>query len=321
MKKLLLAGVLAALVIPMSAHAQDWPNRPIKLIVQFPPGGTTDIIARTMSEGLSKELGQPVVVENRPGATGAIGSDAVAKAPPDGYMIGMATVTTHAINPAVFTKLPYDVLRDLSPITRLVSVPNVMVVNPGLKVANMAQMTALAKTKTGQLTYGSPGPGSEANLMGELFNLTAQVKLTHIPYKGSAPALQDAIGGQIDAVFDNLPSSLPFIQSGRLQALAVASPKRLTILPDVPTFAEAGLTPVNDSSWFGLVAPGKTPPDIVNRIQAASVKVLALPEVRARIAQLGGEPVGNRPAEFTAQLRAELDKFKKLADSSGIKLD
>jgi tripartite-type tricarboxylate transporter receptor subunit TctC len=321
MKKILIAAALTAFSLPGLVSAQTWPNRPIRLIVPFSAGGTTDIIARVVSEGLTRELGQPVIVDNRPGATGAIGSDAVAKAAPDGYTIGMATVTTHAVNPAVFAKLPYDVMRDLSPITRLVSVPNVMVVRPSLQAATMVQLTALAKAQPGKITYGSPGTGSEANMMGELFNHTAQVKLNHIPYRGSAPALQDAMGGQIDVVFDNLPSSLPFVQTGKLQALAVASPKRLSILPDVPTFAEVGLTPVNDASWFGLVAPAKTPADIVNRIQVASAKVLMQPDVVERIAKLGGEPVANRPGEFAEQLRAELGKFKRLADSAGIKLD
>jgi tripartite-type tricarboxylate transporter receptor subunit TctC len=321
MKKFLLAVAVAAFALPFAATADTWPSRPIKLIVPFAPGGTTDIIARTMADRLTRELGQPVVVDNRAGASGAIGSDAVARAAPDGYTIGMATVTTHAVNPAVFSKLSYDVVRDLAPITRLVSVPNVMTVSPAAGVSTMAQMVAAAKAKPGKMSYGSPGRGSEANLMGELFNKSAQVSLLHVPYKGSAPALQDAMAGQIDVVFDNLPSSLPFIQGGKLRALAVASPKRIALLPDVPTFAEVGLAPVNDTSWFGMVAPAKTPLEIVNRIQAASAKVLAQPEVRATIEKLGGEPVGNKPEEFAAQLRSELDKFKRLADTSGIKLD
>jgi tripartite-type tricarboxylate transporter receptor subunit TctC len=324
MTKYLLPTLLAALTLFAASSqslAQTWPQKSIKIIVQFPPGGTTDIIARTMSSRLTQELGQTVVVENRPGASGAIGSDAVAKAAPDGYTLGMATVTTHAVNPAVFSKLPYDVMRDLAPITRLVAVPNVMTVSPNLQVTTMAQMVAIAKAKPGKVSYGSAGLGSEANLMGELFNVTAQVQLLHVPYKGSAPALQDAMGGQIDAVFDNLPSSLGFIQSGRLKALAVASSKRLAILPDVPTFAEVGLAPVNESSWFGLVAPAKTPADVINRIQAACAKILAMPDVRATLANLGGEPVGNSPDEFAEQLRSELAKFKRLADAAHIKLD
>ncbi|MGO4391176.1 Bug family tripartite tricarboxylate transporter substrate binding protein [Variovorax sp. M-6] len=321
MRKLLLSVAAAGLLAPLASLAQSWPTRPIKLIVPFAPGGTTDIIARTMADRLSRELGQPVVVDNRAGASGAIGSDAVAKAAPDGYTIGMATVTTHAVNPAVFGKLSYNVLRDLAPITRLVSVPNVMTVGPGAGVSSMPQLVAAARAKPEKLTYGSPGAGSEANLMGELFNQSAQVKLLHVPYKGSAPALQDAMAGQIDVVFDNLPSSLPFIQGGKLKAMAVAAPKRIALLPDVPTFAEAGLAPVNDTSWFGLVAPAKTPPEIVNRIQAASAKVLATADVRATIEKLGGEPVGNRPDEFAAELRGELAKFKQLADTSGIRLD
>ncbi len=315
------AGFASMATLPVSALAQTWPSRPIKIIVPFGPGGTTDIIARMMSDRLSVELGQPVVVDNRPGATGIIGSDAVAKAAPDGYTFGMATVTTHAINPGVFNKLPYDVLRDLAPVTRLVSVPNVMTVSPALNVSTVAQFVALAKAQPGKLSYGSAGQGSEANLMGELFNVTAGVKTLHVPYRGMAPALQDAMANQVNAAFDNLPSSLPFITSGKLVALAVAAPQRLVVLPDVPTFAEAGLTPVNDTSWFGLVAPAKTPADIVNRMQAASAKVLATPEVRTRIASLGGVAVGNSPDAFAAQLKGELDKFKKLADLAGIKLD
>ena len=324
MSKFIFATVVAtaACTVPTITTAQTWPSRPIKIIVQFSPGGTTDIIARTMSDRLSQQLGQPVIVDNRPGASGVIGSDAVAKAPPDGYTIGMATVTTHAINPAVFKKLPYDVMRDLAPITRLVSVPNVVAVNPALGVKSIQELIAFAKTKAaGEVTYGSSGLGSEHNLNGELFNQSAGVKLLHVPYKGSAPAIQDAMAGQINLVFDNLPSSLPFIESGKLRALAVAAPKRLAILPNVPTFAEAGLAPLNSTSWFGLIAPAKTPKEVIDRIHAASVKVLAHPDVRAAIAKLGGEPVGNRPEEFTAQIRADLDKFKRLADSSGIQLD
>ena len=317
----LISGFASLTAMPLTSLAQAWPARPIKLIVQFAPGGTTDIIARMMSDRLTVELGQPVVVENRPGATGIIGSDAVAKALPDGYTFGMATVTTHAINPGVFNKLPYDVLRDLAPVTRLVSVPNVMTVSPALNVGTVAQLVSLAKAQPGKLSYGSAGQGSEANLMGELFNVTAGVTMLHVPYRGMAPALQDAMAGQINAAFDNLPSSLPFITSGKLVALAVAAPQRLAVLPDVPTFAEAGLAPVNDTSWFGLVAPAKTPADIVNRMQAASVKVLAMPEVRTRVASLGAIAVGNSPEAFTAQLKAELEKFKKLADVAGIKLD
>ena len=321
MNKTTLAWLLSVLLFPSAGYAQTWPTRPIKLIVPFAAGGTTDIIARTMADKLTRELGQPVVVDNRAGASGAIGSDFVAKSAPDGYTIGMATVTTHAVNPAVFTKLSYNVLQDLAPITRLVSVPNVVTAGPAPKVKTMPELIALAKAKPGILTYGSPGPGSEANLMGELFNMSAQVKLMHIPYKGAAPALQDAMGGQIDVVFDNLPSSLPFIQSGKLIALAVASPKRLALLPEVPTFAEVGLASVNDTSWFGLVAPAKTPPEIINRIQQAAAKILAQPDTQATIEKLGGVGVGNTPAEFGSQLRAELEKFKKLANSSNIKLD
>jgi len=321
MKKLLLTLVTAMAVVPVIAHADTWPSRPIKLIVPFAPGGTTDLIARAMADRLTRELGQAVVVDNRAGASGAIGSDAVAKALPDGYTLGMATVTTHAVNPAVFSKLQYKVLRDLAPVTQLVSVPNVMTVSPNLGVTTMAQLLSNEKSRTGKLTYGSPGPGSEANLMGELFNQSAKTNILHVPYRGSGPALQDAMAGQIDAVFDNLPSSLPFIQSGKLRALAVAAPKRIPQLPDVPTFEEVGLKAVNDSSWFGLVAPAKTPVDIVHKLQEASAKVLAMPDMVTTLEKFAGVPVGSKPDAFKRLLEAELKKFEVLADTSGIKLE
>ena len=323
MRKLFLALALTATVLPSFAQSDAWPSRPVKLIVPFAPGGTTDLIARLLADRLSRELGQSVVVDNRTGASGAIGSDAVAKAAPDGYTIGMATVTTHAVNPAVFPKLQYDVLRDLAPVTQLVAVPNVMTVSSKLQVQSMAQFLSLARDrdKGANLTYGSPGAGSEANLMGELFKQSAQVGLLHVPYRGSAPALQDAIAGQIDAVFDNLPSSLPFIQAGSLKALAIAAPRRIPQLPDVPTFTEVGLKAVNDSSWFGLVAPGKTPPSIVAKLQVASSRVLATPEARTVLEKFAGVPVGSTPEEFRALVESELKKFRVLADTSGIKLE
>ena len=302
-------------VLPAVAQTAAWPTRPVKLIVPFAPGGTTDLIARAMADRLTRELGQPVVVDNRAGASGAIGSDAVAKAPADGYTIGMATVTTHAVNPAVFPKLTYNVLRDLAPVTQLVAVPNVLTVSPKLNVSTLAQLLAKAKESPAGLSYGSPGTGSEANLMGELFNVSAKTQLLHVPYRGAAPALQDAMAGQIALVFDNLPSSLPLVQTGKLNALAIAAPKRIPQLPDVPTFAEAGLPAVNDSSWFGFVAPAKTPPDIVNKLQAASAKVLGNPEMIALLDKFAGVPVGSTPQEFQSLLESELKKFKAVADN------
>ncbi|QHI97732.1 ABC transporter substrate-binding protein [Xylophilus rhododendri] len=323
MKKLLLGLALAAATAASPAWAQTdaWPARPIKLVVPFAPGGTTDLIARAMADRLTRELGQPVIVDNKAGASGAIGSDFVAKALPDGYTIGMATVTTHAVNPAVFPKLSYNVLRDLAPVTQLVSVPNVMTVSPNLGVSTMAQFLAREKEQSGKLTYGSPGPGSEANLMGELFNQSARTHILHVPYRGAGPALQDAMAGQIDAVFDNLPSSLPFIQTDKLRALAVAAPKRIPQLPAVPTFEEVGLKPVNDSSWFGLVAPAKTPAAIVDRLQAASARVLATPDMVATMEKFAGTGVGSRPEAFRALLESELKKFKTLADAGNIRLE
>ncbi|MCZ2499081.1 ABC transporter substrate-binding protein [Xylophilus sp. Kf1] len=318
---LALAAAAAVTALPALAQSDTWPTRPIKLVVPFAPGGTTDLIARAMADRLTRELGQPVVVDNKAGASGAIGSDFVAKSTPDGYTIGMATVTTHAVNPAVFPKLAYNVLRDLAPVTQLVSVPNVLTVSPRLGVSTMAEFLAREKDQSGKLTYGSPGPGSEANLMGELFNQAASAHLLHVPYRGAGPALQDAMAGQIDAVFDNLPSSLPFIQTDKLRALAVAAPRRIPQLPAVPTFEEVGLKPVNDSSWFGLVAPARTPADIVNKLQSASARVLASPDMVATMERFAGVGVGSRPEVFKALLERELKKFKALADAGNIRLE
>lgn len=317
-----LAALLAGCLLSAPALAADpWPNRPIRLIVPFPPGGTTDVLARTLAEPLARQLGQTVVVENRNGAAGRIGSEFVIRADPDGYTLGIATVSSHAVTPVVYSGISYDPVRDLAPITRLASVPNVLTVGPAVPAQDLASFVALLKDKPNTYTYGSAGAGSEANMMGELFKLSTGTQMMHVPYRGSSPALQDALGGQIAAVFDNLPSSLPFIRNGDLKALAVAYPTRLEALPDVPTFAEAGIPEVNDASWFGLVAPARTPPEIVDRIQQAVAQVLQMPQVRDKLAGFSAVPVGNRPEVFAAELRAEIDKQRATAQRAGITLN
>lgn len=308
-----------AAYLPMLATAQGaYPSKPIKLVVPFAPGGTTDIVARVVADKLGPLLGQPVVVDNRPGAGGSLGTDAIAKSAPDGYTLGVGTVSTLGINPAVFPKLPFDVERDLQPISNLASVPNVMSANPSTKAKTIQEFIALAKSQPGKLSYGTPGNGSLGHLMGEAFGHASQTQLLHVPYKGAGPALNDALAGQIDVLFDNLPSSLQYIQAGKLRALAVAAPKRLENFPDVPTFAEVGLHDVNGMAWFGVIAPAKTPEAIVTRLHGAIVKVLAMPEVAEKLKSLGAIPVGNSPAQFGQQIKTELEKSRRIVKSANI---
>lgn len=304
------------------AAAQSYPNKPIRLIVPFPPGGTTDIVARMIADPLGRELGQTVVVENRGGGGGAIGAAEVKNAAPDGYTLGVATVSTMAVNPACNPKLPYRSPEDFVPITNLASVPNVVVVNPGrISAQNMNDFVKLLKANPGKLSFGSSGTCGIGHMMGELFKVASGTFIVHIPYRGAGPALNDALAGQVEILFDNLPSSLPHIQSGKLRALAVAAPKRVDGLPNVPTFAELNMPSVNDSVWYGLLAPANTPSDIVQKIQAAAAKVLAQPEVRERLRQQGATAVGNTPQEFLKQIVSEKNKMIDLVKRQGIKLE
>jgi tripartite-type tricarboxylate transporter receptor subunit TctC len=317
------AAVLAlSAVLPSVVHAEDaYPSKPIRLIVPFPPGGTTDIVGRLFADRLGRELGQTVVVENRGGAGGSIGSGAVASAAPDGYTLGIATVSTHGINPAVYPSLPFDAEKDFTPISNLAAVPNIMTINPKVGVKDMAGFIKLAKAEPGKLTYASAGNGSVSHMMGELFKSASGTNLVHVPYRGVGPALNDVLAGQVDVMYDNLPSSLPHVQSGRLIALAVAAPERVKALPAVPTFAEVGLAPVNDASWFGLVGPAKLPKAVVDKLNAAVVKAEADPDVQARLAALGATPVGNSPDAFAKQISAEIAKNKRVAAEAQIKVD
>lgn len=326
MKAVIHAGAAACLAALGLAHAglaqaQSYPNKPIRLIVPFAAGGTTDIVARAVSEALGRELGQPVVVENRGGGGGAIGADALAKSAPDGYTLGIATVSTMATNPATNPKNPYDPLKDFAPITNLVNVPNVLTVNPKVPAKTLKEFVALLKTNPGKYSYASAGKGSISHLDGELFKDITKTDMVHIPYRGSGPALNDTLAGQVNAQFDNLPSSMPHIQAGKLRALAVAAPKRVEGLPDVPTFAEAGMKDMNNMAWYGLVAPAGTPAAIVTRVHDAAVKALQDPNAKRRLADSGAYTDGNTSAQFAAQIKRELDLRKKIAHDQNITLE
>lgn len=303
------------------AFAQGYPNKPVRMVVPFPPGGTTDILARAVGQKLSEAWGQQVVIDNRPGAGGNIGTDLVAKAPADGYTLLMGTVGTQAINASLYAKLPFDPVKDFAPVTLVASVPNVLVVNKTIPSNSVKELIALAKSKPGQLNFASSGNGTSIHLAGELFKSMTGISMTHIPYKGSAPALTDLIGGQTNMMFDNLPSSMQHIKSGTLRALAVTSAKRSPALPDVPTVAESGVPGFEASSWFGVLAPAGTPKEIVAKINADIVKALAAPDIKERLSGQGAEPVGNSPEQFAAYIKTEIVKWAKVVKDSGAKIE
>ena len=316
------AAALALAAAPLFAAAQSYPNKPIRLIVPFAPGGTTDIVARLIADPLGRELGQTVVVENRGGGGGAPGAAELARAAPDGYTLGMATVSTMAVNPACNPKLPYRSPEDFALITNLVGVPNVVAVHPAkIAARNMGDFLKYLKANPGKISYASSGTCGIGHMMGELFKATSGTYMVHIPYRGAGPALNDGLAGQVEVLFDNIPSSLPHLQSGKLIAIAVAAPKRLEQLPDVPTLAELKMVPVNDQVWYGLVAPAKTPDEVIKRVHAAAVKVLAMPDVRAKLLQQTAVPIGNSPEQFRAQIISERDKMIDLVKRQGIKLE
>ncbi len=318
---LCMAGVATAGATFAGAAAADYPEQPIRLLVPFAPGGTTDIVGRLVAEKLGTELGQPIVVENRAGAGGSIGTGALAQAKPDGYTLGVATVSTHGINPVVYTTLPYDAKTDFTAITNLAAVPNVIVVNPNkVSAKDMKTFVEQAKANDGGFSYASAGNGSVSHMMGELFKMASGADLLHVPYRGVGPALTDTLAGQVDVLFDNLPSSIPHIKDGKLVALAVAAPERSAAVPDVPTFEEVGLAEVNDPSWFGLIAPAGLPADVLQKLNAATVNVLARDDVKERLAQLGATPIGDTPEQFQQTIVNTIDRNTRIAKEAGIQL-
>ena len=329
MQQVAMWRMLAAVALAfgsLSAHAQSWPSKPVRIIVPFPPGGTTDIVARSLGAELQKMWQQPVIVENRAGAGGNVGAEAVAKSANDGYTLLMGTVGTHAINAALFAqsgnKMPFDPAKDFVPITLAAGVPNVMVIHPKVPANSVVEFIAYAKANPGKLNMASSGNGTSIHLTGELFKTMTGTYMVHLPYRGSAPAVSDLLAGNTNVMFDNLPSALPHIKSGRLKALAVTSRERSSALPDVPTMEEAGkLKGFDASSWFGLFAPAGTSRTIVDKIQADVAKALAVPEVRERFVTQGAQPSGMTSEQFAAFIRAETDKWAKVVKISNAKVD
>ena len=318
------SAILLGLTVCASALAQtadNYPNRSVTMVVAFPAAGTTDILARLIGQKLTEKFKQTVVVENRPGAGGNIGTAFVAKAPPDGYTIMMGTIGTQSINPSLYKKMPYDAAKDFVPITRAAMVPNLLVVNKDAPFNTLPEMMAYGKANPGKLTYGSSGNGTTLHLSGDLFNLMSGSKITHIPYKGSTPAVADLMGGQISMIFDNMPSVIQQVKSGRLKALAVTSAQRNAQLPDIPTIQELGVAGYEVWSWFGLLAPVATPKPIVDKLNATIVDILKQPDVQAKIIELGAVPVPETSAEFGAFIEAETLKWAKVIKEANIGMD
>jgi len=318
---LLLPALLSLAAATASAQTPAYPTKPIRWVVPFAPGGTTDILARTVGEKLAIALGQPVIIENKPGAGGGLGATYTAKAAPDGYTIMGGTISTHAINASLYKDLQYDPVKDFVPIMLIARVPNLLVINPKIPANNVAELIALMKANPGKYTFASSGNGTSQHLSGELFKTMAGVDMQHIPYKGSPPALQDVVGGAVSMTFDNITTAWPLAKNGNLRALAVTTAKRSSVAPDVPTLAESGLAGYEIGSWQGVFAPAGTPPAIIKRLNTEMVKILNMPDVREKLVGLGAEPVGNTPEEFSVLVKAEVVKWADVVKKSGAKVD
>ena len=316
---LLFAAALA--VFAAQAATDAYPVRPIRFVVAFPPGGGTDIIARSIAQKLAERTAQQVVVDNRPGAGGNIGTDIVAKSAPDGYTLLMGSAGPLAINASLFAKMPFDPIKDLAPVTLAASTPNVLVVHPSLKAATVNDLIALAKARPGEINFASSGHGTPAHLAGELFNSMAGVRMVHVPYKGAAPALADLLGGQVQLMFSTMPPALPHVKDGKLRALAVTSAKRSPAAPELPTVGEIALPGFEANTWHGVVVPAGTPGAIVARLNREIVAILHLPDVVERLSAQGAEPVGSTPEEFAAYIRAETVNWARVVRESGDKAE
>jgi len=312
----------AALLIPaLSAAQADYPAKPVRIVVPYPPGGTTDIIARLIATQLMQRLGQPFVVENRAGAGGAIGAQAVAQAAADGYTLVMGTAASHGINPALRDTLPYDAIKDFAPVTVVASTPNIVMVHPDVPAKTLEQLLDLARAQPGKINFGSTSSGGSPHMSAELLKMMAGVDMTHVPYKGAAPMLSDLMGAQIQVGFDNLPSSIALVRSGKLRALAVTTAQRWPDAGDIPTVAESGVPGYEVSGWFGLLAPVGTPATILSVLHQAVMQSVQNPDVASQLRKLGANPVANSPEDFARQIVVDVDKWRNVARATGVKLD
>lgn len=316
-----IAGALGFFAVAAAADAQTYPSRPLRLVVGFPPGGPTDIVGRLFAQKLTELFKEQVIVDNRPGAGGNIAADHVAKSPANGYTMLLTHPATHAISPTLYSKLPYDVIRDFAPVTHLISVPNMLVVHPSLPVKNVLALAELARRKPGEINFASGGSGTTGHLSGELFKTLAKVDMVHVPYRGTAPAITDLVSGQVHVMIDNMQSLLPYARSGRLRALAVTTTTRIPAAPELPTIAEAGIPAYDVSSWFGIVVPSGTPQNVIARLHAESVNAVKSPDVTARLADLGATPVGSTPEQFAALIKSELARWAPIIRASGARVD
>lgn len=314
------AAYLAASSFAAFAQAV-YPSKPVRIIVPYPAGGTTDIIARIAANQLTERLKQSFIVENKAGASGAIGSQAVAQAAPDGYTLVMATASSHGINSALQKSLPYDAVKDFAPITVVANTPNIIIANPAVPVKNLQELIALAKKEPGRINFGSTSAGGSPHMSAELLKMMAGIDMTHVPYKGAAPMLTDLIGGQVQIGFDNLPSSIGFVKSGKVRALAVTPARRWPGAPDIPTVAESGVPGYEVSGWFGLLAPAGTPREILTKLQGTIAEAVKSPEVAKQLNDLGAEPVANKPEVFAQEIKDDVEKWRKVVKTTGVKLD
>jgi tripartite-type tricarboxylate transporter receptor subunit TctC len=319
-RALVLAALLSA-CCGLAAHAQPYPNRPVRLIAPFPAGGLADVLARAVADELSRSLGQPVIVENRAGAGGNVGAEVVARAAPDGYTLMMSSAGILTANQFLYAKMPFDPEKDFVPVSNVADMPMLVVVSPKVEAKTLGELVAFARANPNKLNFGSPGVGTTGHLGLALFMYAAKIKLTHVPYRGAAPAITDLLAGQIDGVVDNPPTVLPHIEAGKLRPLAVAAKTRMPLLPDLPTTAEAGVPGYEASSWFGIVAPAGTPPAIVNRLQHDIATGLKQPNVQQRFAKSGARLLGNTPAEFAQQIRQDRQMWGEVITAAGIKAE
>ncbi len=323
-KRFLLCSAAALCLAASATAAQaqaNYPSKPVRVIVPYPAGGTTDIIARIAANQLTERLKQPFIVENRAGASGAIGSQAVAQSAPDGYTLLMGTASSHGINSALQKSLPYDAVKDFAPVTVVANTPNIIIANPNVPVKNLGDLIKLAKAEPGKINFGSTSPGGSPHMSAELVKMMASIDMTHVPYKGAAPMLTDLIGGQVQIGFDNLPSSIGFVKSGKVRALAVTTAKRWPGAPDIPTVAESGVPGYEVSGWFGLLAPAGTPKDILHKLQAAIADAVRSPAVSKQLQDLGAEPVANTPEVFAQEIKDDVEKWITVVKNTGVKLE